>query len=576
MVIGLAGRSLAGIEATLGFGWRKRVLSTANWEVLVDRIRSSEDETENKSLFMGTNARDDSPVLIHRDTFREHAHILGDSGAGKTSMGVMPLVTQLMRSGDCSVIVIDLKADDQVLFECLRAEANSITAKLRNDRGDHASYPFRWFTTVIGRSSFAFNPLTQRVMNCVSTDQRTDLLQAALGLNYGNDYGRKFFGDANFEILNYAISQNPEVDSFAALDHILAGADRFPLHKESKRAASNVRSSVRRLARIRALNASRSNGTSEAVLGNAIELSEVFTKPQALYVALPPTAGISSTADIARIFLYTLLAAAQHHPRPRKQVFLIIDEFQRIVAKNLELFLQQARSMDIGCILANQSLSDLESADADLVDAVRTNTRFRQVFGAGSRSDISDLIETGGETVYGARSWRFDNTLFGAMPSGMSVSEARSPRLSVNDVLMATDAVGRNIACVRRGQGFAQYGGMPFVMDSVFHLTRPQPYDYYLRSEWPPTNERLVAATLADGTTSYPDGGAEVLDDEPSRSKTAENGDTGEVEPVQSEASEDETVDEITKLYLDQPADREALRKKFKKAVRRHKKPPTP
>jgi hypothetical protein len=66
-------------------------------------------------------------------------------------MGVMPLVTQLMRSGDCSVIVIDLKADDHVLFECVREEANRLTEKMQRKQGDRPSYPFASRRTILLR-----------------------------------------------------------------------------------------------------------------------------------------------------------------------------------------------------------------------------------------------------------------------------------------------------------------------------------------------------------------------------------------------------------------------------------------
>ena len=54
------------------------------------------------SLFLGLNAADGSPVLVPRTVFQEHAHFLGDSGSGKTSLGLAPLIAQLIRFRDCS------------------------------------------------------------------------------------------------------------------------------------------------------------------------------------------------------------------------------------------------------------------------------------------------------------------------------------------------------------------------------------------------------------------------------------------------------------------------------------------
>jgi hypothetical protein len=98
---------------------------------------------------------------------------------------------------------------------------------------------------------------------------------------------------------------------------------------------------------------------------------------------------------------------------------------------------------------------------------------------------------TAGETVYGSRSWKFTPGLFGATLDGFSVSEDRQSRLSINDILLATDAPGRNITCVRRGDGYAQFGGMPFKMDSVHHISRKK-FEGLLEKEWPPADDRMV------------------------------------------------------------------------------------
>ena len=368
-------------------------------------------------------------------------------------------MTQLMRSGDCSIVMIDLKADDQHIFETLRVEAQQVPDRVRQRTGEEpkfSEYPFRWFTTVLGRSSFAFNPVSQVVMKKLSPDQRTDALTAALGLQYGTDYGRKYYSDANYDLLNYALRENPNVTSLAELDEILEGANRFPLPEETRKASLNVRYSVRRLGRSRALNACLATGTPQPV----IDFSQVFQQPQAVYFALPPSAGISTTAEMARLALYSLLASADAVDGPRHQVFLIVDEFQRIVSGNVELFFQQARSRGIGCIFANQSLSDLTKGGIDILSAVRTNTRFRQVFAAGNPNEIQDLIDTAGESVYGMRSWKTDVSAAPSTATEMQLTESVGPRLSTNDILKASDAEGRSITYVRRGAGYAQFGGI--------------------------------------------------------------------------------------------------------------------
>jgi len=38
-------------------------------------------------------------LLLHEDILSEHCYIVGPSGAGKTSLGIMSLLLQLMRGG---------------------------------------------------------------------------------------------------------------------------------------------------------------------------------------------------------------------------------------------------------------------------------------------------------------------------------------------------------------------------------------------------------------------------------------------------------------------------------------------
>lgn len=565
---------LAGIEQLCGDRDRERVLATERWELLVERLRSSDDECESQSLLLGTNARDDSPILIPREVFKEHAHILGDSGSGKTSIGLLPLVTQLMRFGDASVIVVDLKADDQLLLETMREEAAAVASRTKQP------YPCRWFTTVLGRSSFVSNPLTQRFMAALSPEQQADVITAGLGLQYGDDYGRKYYGDANYDLLCHALRLRPNPQCFSDLELALKQAIMMSsLPRKILEAATHVQSSVRRLSRCLPLNACGELRTPAGALEHRIELADVFCQPQALYIALPPAAGISSTAEIARLFLYSLMAAAQAHAAntPRKQVYLVIDEFQRIVSHNVEVFLQQARSMNIGCILANQSLADLDRIGAELVPAVRTNTRFRQIFGAGHRDDIQDILATSGETVYGQRSWSYSPGLLGPELRGVGVGESRASRLSINDVLLATDALGRSIACLRRGAGYAQYGGMPFVMDSVFHISK-KVYQQRSQAAWPAADERTVVS-YKDSPTAPPS--ATVLDDEPRKSIRGVSeppgppvilDDSPATSPTDVNAEEEDDDDDDDRERLEALRDqqaREHLREKRARARRR-------
>ena len=47
------------------------------------------------------------------------------------------------------------------------------------------------------------------------------------------------------------------------------------------------------------------------------------------------------------------------------QCYLVVDEFQRIAGENFRIVLEQARSFGLGAILANQTVSDLNTPSVD-------------------------------------------------------------------------------------------------------------------------------------------------------------------------------------------------------------------
>jgi len=461
------------------------LLKSETWDDLVRRIRVSGDKLEKDSLLLGVNAFDDTPVIVPRAVFNEHAHLLGDSGSGKTSLGLASLITQFIRFADCSVVILDLKGDDLALFEDARIEA----AK--------AGLRFRWFTNELDRSSYVFNPLTQKHMQGLTLYQRVDVLTSSMGLQYGTDYGRGYFSAANAELLHQVIQSKPDAQTFAEILDIIKHKHALAMDHELRRAASHLEASVSRLADCESLNTAPRTCKDPVKLEHAIDFSEVFLTPQVVYFSLPSAIGAATSAEIARMALYAILSAAKHVGTRRAQVYLFIDEFQRIVAHNLELILQTARSMNIAVILANQTLSDLKTASTDLIPTVRANTRFKQIFAASDLFEQQSLIHGSGEALVHTRSW---NEYVGsrvAIGNGLSMtaSEFVSPRLRVNDILLASDHPQQSIVCVTRGKDYAQFGGFPFVMTSAHHITFEE-YSRRRTATWPPASAETIPLTL--------------------------------------------------------------------------------
>jgi hypothetical protein len=168
-------------------------------QAVLSDMRRPPDLTERGSVYLGRVVADGSPVQVPREVFAEHAHGLGDSGGGKTSLFLCPLIEQLGMTGECSVIVIDNKADTLELLASLQAVAENV----RHERG--IELPLKVFSNQADKASFAFNPMTQPFWSNFDLFTRTDIICGANGLAYGSDYGQGYYSSANAAVLYHAL-----------------------------------------------------------------------------------------------------------------------------------------------------------------------------------------------------------------------------------------------------------------------------------------------------------------------------------------------------------------------------------
>lgn len=431
-------------------------------------IRTSPDPTERDSLYYGRVVADGSPVLVPRVVLTEHAHGLGDSGGGKTALFLCPTIEQLISFGDCSVIVLDLKGDSLELLASLQAGAEQVR------RTSGRTLPLKFFSNQRDKATFAFNPLAQPFWSNFDLLTQTDILCAANGLTYGTDYGAGYFTSANSAIVFFTLKMFPHVRTFVELADcigtVMTVAKKRDLNPEIRKAGVHVQEVIKRLAACEALNVTPTTGHRAEAVEQAIDLTQYFQTPQLLYCQLPSTLSPSGAPEVARLFTYMLLAASTQTKR-ECPVFLVIDEFQRMVASNLEYMLQLARSMGVGIILANQSMQDLQKGNTNLIPAIEANCRLRQWFSVSSTDDQERLMRSGGETVELSSSWSESTTSDGKTSTSQTQSEQILPRLTINDILLTNDHPLRSILRISRGAGFTQFGGFPVVIETQYHIS---------------------------------------------------------------------------------------------------------
>ena len=518
LLYALAGPPIAAVQTVVDADIARAPRIT-EWERMVRRLhrvsrqQPADDPCSLRNhLWLGTSALNDYPVFLNRSILHDHAHILGDTGSGKTSLGLSPLVAQLIRltasrdgqPGDRhSIVIIDLKGEP-AFFHGVRAEARA------------AGIPFKWFTNESKRSSYVFNPFMQRCVRDLTPNQQTEILLQSLGLEHGEGYGASYFSRVNRDVLSrvlkdYHAAKDP-IRSFRALREVFENKTYFKVRDKTRDAASELLSVVENLADFDALNVisqDEAHGlVSSRAVADAIDMSDVIERPQVVYFYLPAALETASVREIGKLALFSLLSSAVLHEartgRPGR-VYLVIDEFQQLVSKSVDLLLRQARSKGIAMILANQSLSDLRTRDSDLIPVVLNNTRFRQYFSSGDQQQQDILIKASGEAAYDTNlifeeddpllddtaDWRTDAWGYMEAPEQLNIG----PRFNRNDIIEMSDNDERCIIHVRRGTGLTQFGGYPLLMQGMHHVTRKR-NDRRAQRPWPRGNDSTVTAPV--------------------------------------------------------------------------------
>jgi len=343
-------------------------------------VRSSSDAVQEHSW---------DPVFLPKEILHEHVHILGGTGSGKTSLGITPVAIQLLRQNPPSpIIFLDLKGD-AATFHTAREEAE------RNNQD------FLFFTIESNKATFRFNPFVGIKSFGGTRNEQAQPLLDALGLNHGEGYGRSFFTRINRQRMLEALEKNPNIHTFAQLKEALGSGQGA---KSARRPVPVTSQKDELIAAIEGISDYPQLFTTpeeEQSGSGIIQFDKVFEKNQVVYFWIPaPTQSISAR-EVGKLVLYNLFFAAlkRKNNGQRKQVYLFIDEFQRIVGENLALLLEQSRSYGISLVLVNQNIEQLNSHDVRLWPLVQSNVRASLHFGSGDPKEVELLSKASGEMI---------------------------------------------------------------------------------------------------------------------------------------------------------------------------------
>jgi hypothetical protein len=470
------------------------------WDNRVHRMLTSKNKAEREHVYLGRSVHGDYPVLLHLPLLHQHAHILGDTGSRKTSVGIAPLLTQLIARADSSVLILDLKGD-KGLFESARIEA------------DRAGLPFKFFTNISGRTSHVFNPLRQSHTDSLTIHQRTQAILQALALEYGEDYGAGYYSAINEIVLKEYLARYRDIGSINKLHQFVKDSKAYKslggVHEDWKN-ARHLAILLDKLSSVYPLNVSEDDLEDKPrVWQERIDMPDLLKTKQVVYFYLSSAIEPTTVSPVARLAMFNLLTAAAPLEGSGNRVYVFVDEFQRIITENVRLFLEQARSMKLHFILANQTIGQLKGRALDLVDTVESCTAYKHLFKATDLETLDRLEQAGGQALYHENQWevfaddgydpRQDLDYGDHAARRIQVREALGPRLERNTLIELSAASWLSLVRFTEGSGFTQYSGYFTPIVHEFHIPFKE-FEFRTKEEWPRPDEKTLLTPTATVT----------------------------------------------------------------------------
>jgi hypothetical protein len=391
------------------------------------------------------------------------------------------------------IVILDLKGDS-ALFHTTKEEAEA--------RGQK----FLFFTTSQDRATYYFNPFAAFQTGGVGIPEVTQSLLDAMGLNHGEGYGRSYFTRVSRQRLMTVLQQKGIPTSFHDLYQKIMDVpdhgkkyidDAFELH-------AAVESFLLYPQLFTTPEQERNYPESIINFNRALEERHV------VYFWLPAPTQSMAAKEIGKLALFNIFQAAQaRHDNylPERQVYLFMDEFQRLFGDNLRIILEQARSYGIGAVLSNHSAAQLRTDDGkDLWPLINGNTAATLHFGSKDLAELEMLSRLSGEIEETRESYSISRgssessnlqhglTTSSALTNTVSYSSGYAPRFMMRDLLRIFSQKRRFILSVQRNTGFSRFNGEPVVVDGIFTMSK-ETYQRRRKAKWP-EGPRLVAGVL--------------------------------------------------------------------------------
>lgn len=491
-----------------------------NWNTLdaiCDRLLRSRNPHERNAIYAGRKHPGGFPVFIDEKLLREHMHVIGPPGTGKTSLVLEGYIRQFIRRNNGPVVIIDCKGD-MGLFNAVRAMS------IQEGR------TFKHFCTKAQRSTYVFNPWDPRLLRKLTLPQALGFFLQALNLYHGEDYARAYFTmQARTVFRRVLVETIPDIDKrpiisvdgkcqpfppgcpIQSFKDLLPHLKRITDDDEFKH-AQHLCYIIEALTDFDQLNLVPKRSPDDPAIQHAIFMPDVIREKQVVYFYLDGALDTASVAEIAKLALYCLLIAAiayqDENGRPAN-IHCVWDEAQIMIAKNIENVLAQARSCGLGCILSHQSMSQLnQPGGSDMRELVWTCSATKHLCAVRDPWLINYIANTSGTTKYYEQSYNLSarELLAGAIDPryaltdrngkrAVGVKEYVGPRLTPQDILDISQDPHLHLMWLARREGLSAYQGwFPVRVDWPISSAEHKQLE---QMPWPARDEKTTEMKLA-------------------------------------------------------------------------------
>ncbi|MGI9860072.1 type IV secretion system DNA-binding domain-containing protein [Moorella naiadis] len=331
------------------------------------------DRSRRKEIFLGLDDRR-RPVTIPMVKLKEHIHILGGSGTGKTSLAVLPICIQAIRQG-LPVICIDFKGDEQAV-KLLAREARAAGKK------------FHFFTLHPRLATSTYNPLASG-----SVISKVERVMIALELIFEGEAKFYSYVQQSFFIpLLQRLEDEKVAYTLKDIQQLL----------ESPRLLETLTGKEVNENQLKGLTAALTPYGEWKQINNPspdIDLGEVMQRGEVCYFDLRSAITPTVSSALGKMIAMDLQAQAVYRNEGDPITVIAIDEFQNMACDAFRNIVAKVRSAGYGLVLANQALGDLAAVSRDFANVITTNTATKIVFNVEDPADAEYFARRSGHVL---------------------------------------------------------------------------------------------------------------------------------------------------------------------------------